>query len=74
MKPGFSKVLIHEFVLPVKDAEAREVLFDMLMMCLSGAERDEKQWEALLSRSGLRIVKIWRAQVGHMGIIEAEIA
>ena len=74
MRPGFSKVLIHEFVLPVMNAEPREVLFDMLMMCLTGLERDEKQWEALLGRSGLRIVKVWRAKAGHMGIIEAEVA
>lgn len=72
MKPGYSRVLIHEFVLPVVGAEQREVLFDILMMCLTGAERDEAQWETLLARSGLRIVKVWRAKIGHMGIIEAE--
>ncbi|KAJ9601873.1 hypothetical protein H2200_013622 [Cladophialophora chaetospira] len=72
MKPGYSRVLIHEFVLPVVGAQQREVLFDILMMCLTGSERDEEQWETLLQRSGLRIVKIWRAKIGHMAIIEAE--
>ncbi|KIW72672.1 hypothetical protein PV04_00850 [Phialophora macrospora] len=72
MAPGYSRLLIHEFVLPVVGAEQREVLFDILMMCLTGMERDETQWESLLERSGLRIVKIWRARVGHMAIIEAE--
>jgi hypothetical protein len=72
MKPGYSRVLIHEFALPVVGAEQREVLFDILMMCLTGSERDEAQWEALLAQSGLKIVKIWRARIGHMAIIEAE--
>jgi hypothetical protein len=72
MTPGYSRVLIHEFVLPVVGAEQREVLYDILMMCLTGMERDETQWQGLLERSGLRIVKIWRARVGHMAIIEAE--
>ena len=72
MKPGFSRLLICEFVLPVVGAQQREVLFDILMMCLTGAERDEAQWEALLARCGLKIVKIWRAKIGHMAIIEAE--
>ncbi len=72
LKLGYSRILIHEFVLPVVGAEQREVLFDILMMCVTGLERDEAQWETLLERSGLRIVKIWRAKIGHMAIIEAE--
>jgi hypothetical protein len=72
MHPGYSRLLIHEFVLPVVGAEQREVLFDILMLCLSGAERDVAQWESLLEESGLRTVRIWRAKIGHMAIIEAE--
>ena len=74
MKPGYSRLLIHEFALPVMGAEQREVLFDILMMCITGTERDEAQWETLLARSGLKIIKIWGAKIGHMSIIEAEAA
>jgi hypothetical protein len=74
MKPGYSRLLIHEFVLPVVGAEQREVLFDVLMMCLTGVERDELQWENLLGKAGFKIAKIWRARIGHMAVIEAEIA
>jgi hypothetical protein len=74
MKPGYSRLLIHEFVLPVVGAEQREVLFDLLMMCLTGAERDEAQWEHLMGKAGFKIVKIWKAKVGHMAVIEAEVA
>jgi hypothetical protein len=42
------------------------------MMAWLGMERSEGQWTELLRRSGLKIVKIWRAAVGDYGIIEAE--
>jgi len=35
-------------------------------------ERSEKQWQELLSKSGLKIVKIWRAAVGDYAFIEAD--
>ena len=41
------------------------------MGCL-GMERSETQWKELLDKSGLKIVKIWRAAVGDYAIIEAE--
>ncbi len=42
-----------------------------MMGCL-GMERSEEQWKVLLSQSGLKIAKIWRAAVGDYAIIEAE--
>ena len=46
--PGYPLLLILEFVLPVMVAEQREVPFGVVMMCLTGSERDEVQWDAVL--------------------------
>ena len=72
MTPGYSRLLIHEFALPkIAGRESRSQMFDIVMMSLSGQERDEEEWLRLLERSGLKFVKLWRAGVGDMAIIEA---
>ncbi|KAJ9637442.1 hypothetical protein H2204_004866 [Knufia peltigerae] len=70
-KPGYSRILIHEFVLPATGCGQREALFDVLMMSLCGMERDEEQWHDILTEAGLEMIKIWRADVGGYAIIEA---
>lgn len=62
MKPGYSKLLIHDVVLPRKASHWEHTAEDMLMMTtLAALERTEQQWHDLLENSGLglKIVKIW---------------
>lgn len=64
MTPGYSKLLINEYVLPDVGVPLYPALLDINMMALlSGMERTETQWKELLASVGLRIVKIW--SIGH---------
>ncbi|KIW48982.1 hypothetical protein, variant [Exophiala xenobiotica] len=69
--PTYSRILIHEFVLPATGCGQREALFDILMMSFCGMERDERQWQDILTAAGLEVVYIWKADVGGYAIIEA---
>ncbi|KAL8880631.1 MAG: hypothetical protein Q9198_001996 [Flavoplaca austrocitrina] len=72
MKPGFSKLLISEFVLPDRDTALFPATLDIQMMGLhAGMERSEKQWRTLLDSAGLKVVKIWQEVKGGEGVIEA---
>ena len=67
MRPSYSRLLDHEFVLPVVGAEQREVLVDMLMTRGIRADRDEARWESLLERSGLKIAEHTQGEDGIHG-------
>ncbi|KAL9621485.1 MAG: hypothetical protein Q9204_008115 [Flavoplaca sp. TL-2023a] len=72
MKPGLSKLLISEFVLPDGDTALFPATLDIQMMGLhAGMERSEKQWRTLLDSAGLKVVKIWQEVKGGEGVIEA---
>ena len=72
MKPGFSKLLISEFVLADTETALFPASLDLQMMGLhAGMERSESQWRGLLSEAGLKVVKIWRRGVGGECVIEA---
>jgi hypothetical protein len=58
MKKGYSRILIMDAVLPDKGAGAFECLLDINMMPLSGIERTERHWRALLGKVGLKVVKV----------------
>ena len=59
MKPGYSKILISDVVLPDKGATAWPTESDFAMMSLLAAmERSASQWTNLLERAGLKVVKI----------------
>lgn len=75
MKPGFSKLLINEYVVPDMGAAWSVTSMDWLMMA-SGAvrERTEKQWRVLMEQAGLRVVQIWTYDQGTESLIEAELA
>lgn len=60
-----SSLLIDDWVLPEMDASLDEASEDMLMLSfLSGMERSESQWTALLDSAGLEIKKFGE-QVAH---------
>ena len=71
MSPG-SVLLIDDWVLPDVGAPLAGASEDILMMLfLSGMERSESQWKAVLDSAGLEIKKIWRADGISEAVIEA---
>lgn len=74
MRPGYSKVLVNENVIPDTGAHWETTSLDLIMMEIGSGERTERQWHALLESAGLKIVKIWTAQRGVESLIECELA
>ncbi|KAL0931848.1 Demethylsterigmatocystin 6-O-methyltransferase 8 [Colletotrichum truncatum] len=75
MKPGYSKLLVNEHVIPPTGANWQETAVDMVMMTIfASRERTEKQWYKLLESAGLRIVKTWSKGEGVESLIECELA
>jgi hypothetical protein len=74
MEKGYSRILIDDYVLPNTKAPIRGSSMDLLMMMfLSGIERTERQWNTLLDRCGLEIVKIWKTRSDYESVIEAKL-
>ena len=75
MKPGYSKLLINENVIPVRGAWWEASGLDMTMMALCNSlERTELDWENLLvKRAGLKINKIFNYGRGVESLIELEL-
>ena len=78
MRPGYSKVLIFECVIPRTGAHWEATAEDLLMMMqMSALERTEDDWHRLVEGSGLglKIVKFWKcARPDVETIIECELA
>ncbi len=73
MKPGYSKLLINDIVLPDVGASRFATQSDINMLALLAAmERSEAQWRQLLERAGLRVTKVWQGV--PESVIEAEVA
>ncbi|OQE34338.1 hypothetical protein PENCOP_c021G07791 [Penicillium coprophilum] len=72
MKPGYSRLLINENVVPQIGAHWETTGLDMMMLTLfSGEERTSTAWYELIERrAGLKIVKIWGAGKGVESVIE----
>ena len=74
MRSGYSKVLINDFVIPDQNPPWLMTSLDLMMMGMSAAtERTIKQWDALLSSVGLKIVQIWSHPDSTESLIEAEL-
>ena len=72
MKPGYSRLLIDDIVLPDQGASAKHAAIDMLMYLMPGGiERTLGAWEALLDSAGLRILKVWGDESTAEPVIEA---
>ncbi|KAI0411727.1 sterigmatocystin 8-O-methyltransferase [Xylaria grammica] len=73
MRPGYSKLCIHEMIVPDTQASTFVTTLDMAMMFLSGGmERTARQWKELLGRVGLEVTKVWAPpEDGADGIVEA---
>jgi hypothetical protein len=75
MKPGYSKILIADIILPNKGATLRQADLDIGMLILhSGMQRSEKQWVDMISQVSplLKIVKFWHPPGDGAGIVEVE--
>lgn len=74
MRPGYSKLLLSESILPDRGARAFPAALDVQMMALhAGRERTEGQWRSLLASVGLCVIGVWQKVVGGEGVIEAVI-
>ncbi len=73
MTPGYSKVLLHEMIVPELGASTFHAMLDMTMMAFNaGMERTERQWRELLDKAGFEVVKVWAPmQEDADGIVEA---
>ncbi|KAF6811529.1 hypothetical protein CSOJ01_05662 [Colletotrichum sojae] len=75
MKPGYSKLLVNENCIPDTGADWQNTGQDIMMLTfVSSKERTRVEWQALLERSGLRIVKIYGVGNGVESLIECELA
>lgn len=73
MKPGYSRLLLHEMIIPEQGASAFHAMLDMTMMAFnSGMERTERQWRELLDSAGFEVLKVWPPlEEDADGIVEA---
>lgn len=75
LRPGYSTLLINELVVPRQNPTWPITSMDQLMLVLGAMqERTEEHWEQILSRAGLKIVKMYGYEMGSESLIEAEIA
>ena len=75
MKPGYSRLLINENVIPDVGANWESTCLDVMMSCLvSAKERTRDEWVLLLERdAGLKITGIYPVGSGVESIIECEL-
>ncbi|KAH7191600.1 S-adenosyl-L-methionine-dependent methyltransferase [Fusarium oxysporum] len=75
MKPGYSKLLINENVIPNTGAQWEATALDIMMLTLlASRERTQENWEKLLGGAGLKIRNIWTVANGVESLIECELA
>lgn len=73
MKPGFSKVLVNELIIPDKSPHWSATSMDFLMMILGGIrERTELEWRAIFEKASFKVNGIWTYEPGTESIIELE--
>ncbi|KAJ5775356.1 O-methyltransferase family 2 [Penicillium nucicola] len=72
MKPGFSKLILHESILPDKGCDLSTACISVMMMVQVAAfERSEAQWRDLLESVGLSHITFHQSPGVGEGIIEA---
>lgn len=78
MKPGYSRLLINENVIPDRGADWETTALDVMLMIefSSPGERTRADWARLLEQQavGLRIVQVWGGgNGGAESLIECEL-
>ncbi|KAI0176482.1 putative O-methyltransferase [Hypoxylon sp. FL1284] len=75
MKPGYSRLLINEIIVPGQNATWPVTSMDQLVFVLGAmAERTESAWEKILRRAGFEISQVYSYEMGSESLIEAELA
>jgi hypothetical protein len=75
MKPGYSRLLVNENVIPAMGADWQATAEDIMVLITSSSlERTERNWRDLLEGAGLRICGIWRTENALESLIECELA
>ncbi|KAL8846834.1 MAG: hypothetical protein Q9221_008092 [Calogaya cf. arnoldii] len=73
MKPGYSKVLINDIVIPPMETSYIQAGLDCLVLQASANERTEAVWKKVIKEAGLRLVKIWPDGRSYESVIETEL-
>ncbi|KAJ5621336.1 hypothetical protein N7528_006119 [Penicillium herquei] len=74
LKPGYSHLLIHDYVVPDQGAHPQMTSYDLnLMAIVSGKERTESEFRDLLHSAGYRLVRVWRSSPASQAIVQAEL-
>lgn len=74
MTPGYSKILLNEYVLRDVGCSMAPAMMDINMLTLcAGMERTERQWRQLIKEAGLAVMNIWRPEGDTEAIIEIEL-
>jgi hypothetical protein len=66
-----SKLLVAEIVLTPGETDIETAWMDITMMTFGGMERSEKQWKELLTKAGLKLEKVYRAEGTNFSVLEA---
>jgi hypothetical protein len=74
MNTGYSRILIEDFILPEYGVGVREAELDLNMWTHVGKQRTANEWQGLLGKAGLKIVRTIMPELGVRGIIEADVA
>ncbi|KAG4220086.1 hypothetical protein PC116_g31435 [Phytophthora cactorum] len=74
MRPGYSRLLINEIVVPRQNASWPITSMDQLMLVLAAIqERTEAHLTELLKKAGFKIIKIYSYESGQESLVEAEL-
>ncbi|KAL8992750.1 MAG: hypothetical protein Q9188_007505, partial [Gyalolechia gomerana] len=73
MKPGYSKILINDIVIPATGTSYIQAGLDCPVLQASATERTEAMWKKVIKEAGLRLVKIGTDGRNYESIIEAEL-
>ena len=68
-----SRILISDVALPepVGPEDDGAVWMDLMMMTIGGKESTRRDWESLIGRAGLRLVKVWQTvRTGPLAVVE----
>ncbi|KAI0469790.1 S-adenosyl-L-methionine-dependent methyltransferase [Xylariaceae sp. FL0804] len=75
MTPGYSYLVLNEFVIPDTGCSLLPATADIMMMAfVSGMERSEKQWVNVLTSAGLSIEGFYQPPSDGQGIVLATLA
>lgn len=71
MKPGYSKIILSEYILPATGCPLPPSYADFHMMTgLAGLERTEKQFHELAASAGLKVMNFWYPEGSFDGVVE----